>query len=290
MFSLYINDVVDVLSHTTPHQFADDLQLYKNANLDNESLNQAVSQINYDLSSVHYWSICNRLNLNCGKSQAIVIYNSIIDPDSPIMLNGMTIPYAHKIKNFGVIFNRLFNWDDHIAHICSKVYGMLRKLYSISEFIPRKLRHKLVVSLILPYFLYCDIIFVECNAICKRKLEVCFNACIRFIFNLKKFETIGNKLSSIVGCSLFQYYNFRLATFIYKIISLRQPHYLYRELQFAISDRTNNLIMPAFHSAVIHNSFSIKSVRVWNSLPNYIKSSRSLLIFKHSCRRFYCIS
>lgn len=291
LFTLYINDVVNVLSFSTPHQFADDLQLYKSSDIDDKSLDQAVVEINDDLKSVHCWSICNRLDLNCKKTQAIVIYNAKIDHCLlPIMLNGLTIPYSDKVKNLGIILNSLFTWDDHVAYVCSKVYGMLRKLYSVSEFIPRKLRRKLVVSLILPYFLYGDIVFMECSAICKRKLEVCFNACIRFVFNLRKFDSIGNRLNSIVGCSLFAYYNFRLAVFVYKIISFRQPSYLYREFQFAISGRTNNLIMPVFNSAVANISFRVKSVRVWNSLPNFIKSSRSLQSFKNSCKRFYFIS
>lgn len=63
IFSLYINEVVDGLFHTTPHQFVEDPQLYKDANIDNESLDQAVIQINDDMSRVHYWYIYNRLGI-----------------------------------------------------------------------------------------------------------------------------------------------------------------------------------------------------------------------------------
>jgi len=224
LFSFYINDITNVIKYSLPHQFADDLQIYKESQLDDFSLSNAVSGINADVSSILNWSIENRLDLNAEKSQAIVIYNSKLDAVlKPIVLNGMVIPYVDKVNNLGLIMNSNFTWDDHIALVCSRVYGMLRKLSSVSEFMP--LKRKLIVSLVVPHFLYCDIIFSECSSKCKRRLEVCFNSCVRFIYGLRKYDTIGNKITCIFGCSLFDYYNVRLAHIVFKILLYGQPYY-----------------------------------------------------------------
>ena len=180
-------------------------------------------------------------------------------------------------------------WDDHIALVCSRVYGILRKLSSISEFLPRKLKHKLITSLAIPHFLYCDSIFSECSSKCKRRLEVCFNSCIRFIYGLKKYNMIGNKKYCIFGCTLFDYYNVRLASLVFKILLYGQPLYLYRNFQYAQSTRTKTLLIPTHSSVIIANSFFVRSIRLWNSLPRVAKYANTIRKFKLECKKHFNI-
>lgn len=288
LFTFYINDITTVIKHSRPHQFADDLQIYKASKLDDDSLSVAVSEINVDVSSILEWSFINRLDLNAEKSQAIVVYNSSINNVlKPILLNGILIPYVDKVNNLGLIMNSKFTWDDHIAFVCSKVYGMLRKLSSISEFMPRALKRKLIISLVVPHFLYCDSLFSECSAQCKRRLEVCFNSCVRFIYGLRKYDSIGNKVMCIFGYSLFDYYNVRLARIVFKILLHGQPFYLFRHFHYAHSTRTRTLLMPAHSSSVVDNSFVVRSIRLWNSLPRAAKFANTFFTFKNECAKFF---
>lgn len=226
--------------------------------------------------------------MNIGKTQAIVIYDNIFDSSilPPIIINNIKIPLVNKVKNLGVMLNSLFTWDNHIGVICSKVYNMLRKLYSISEYIPRSLRKKLIVSLIFPHFIFGDIIFSNLSSSCKRKLKVCFNACLRYIHKRKKFDPISDVENSIVGCSLFTYYKLRQALFIHKIIITQQPYYLYKNLLFPFSNRTNILIIPIHSSLIMSNAFAVSSARLWNTLPIEIRKSKNLIEFKDLCKVF----
>lgn len=289
LFSLYVNDITKEIKHSIPHQFADDLQCYIASSLDQATINISISKMNEDLNGIYEWSINNKLDLNIKKSQAIIIYDNVFDSTvvPPIMLNKITIPFINKVRNLGIIMNNLFTWDNHIGLICSKVYNMLRKLYSISAYIPRSLRKKLIVSLVLPHFLFGDIIFSNCSALCKRKLEVCFNACLRFIFKRRKYDSVSDVVNSIVGCPLFTYYKLRHSLLMFKLRLTKQPIYLYRNLQFASSDRTCNLIIPSHSSSIMSNSFIVSSAVLWNSLPNEIKSCTKLMKFKTLCKSFF---
>lgn len=107
--------------------------------------------------------------------------------------------------------------------------------------LPVWLRHRLIQSLIVPLFTYGDALFSSTNVGNMRKLEVCFNACLRFIHKRKKFDRLSDIRNGLLGCTLPVYYKYRLALQIYTVISTRKPAYLYDPLTFARSSRTRNI-------------------------------------------------
>lgn len=283
LFSVYINDVISVLKFCTPHLYADDLQIYLSGSL--EQLSQRTEEINIDLSSISSWAIKNKLKLNPSKSQALTISSVAVDLVKPsIELNGVIVPFFQKVRNLGIIMNERLNWDSHVESICGKVYAALRTLRTAKHYLPFFLRRKLVISLVIPHFLYGDIIFSNCSGASQYKLNLCFNACLRFIHSIRKFDHISHVSDSIFGCSLWDYYNYRTLIFLRKIIDSHQPEYFYKDLVFAVSNRTKNLIIPRHTSARMNRSFSVRGARLWNGLPHHVKSSVTLPAFRRACR------
>lgn len=180
--------------------------------------------------------------------------------------------------------NERLNWDNHVESICGKVYAALRTLRTAKHSLPIFLRRKLVISLVVPHFLYGDIIFSNCSGAARYKLNLCFNACLRFIYSIRKFDHISHVSDSIFGCSLWDYYNYRALIFLRKIIASHEPEYVFKDLVFAASNRTKNLIIPKHTSARMNRSFSVRGARLWNGLPHHVKSSDTLPAFKRACR------
>jgi hypothetical protein len=142
-----------------------------------------------------------------------------------------------------------------------------------------EMRLKLVHALVIPHFLYCDIIIACVNSRLRNKIVKAFKSVIRFCHNLKKRETTRHFSKSIFGCEIFDYFDYRFVLFLFKIIHFKEPSYLYDKLVFSKSDRTCNLILPKF-SNLQKNRFVVKSARIWNNLPNNIKRECDFNKFK----------
>jgi hypothetical protein len=85
----------------------------------------------------------------------------------------------------------------------------------------------LVRSLIVPIFLYTDVVyFNSLTGLEFRRLELAVNACTRYVFGLRSFDDISEFLRCILGYTLFEYLELRLACFIHKIGLVGAPSYL----------------------------------------------------------------
>jgi hypothetical protein len=71
-------------------------------------------------------------------------------------------------------------------------------------------RRKLVTSLIVPQFLYCDIIFCESSMRLREKLKFAFNSSARYIYSTSRFRHISPYANQILGVPLDTYYSFRV--------------------------------------------------------------------------------
>lgn len=103
---------------------------------------------------------------------------------------------------------------------------------------------------------------------------------MRFIHRRKKFDHLSDVRNSILGCDLLTFYKFRTYVQIYKIISEKNPPYLYDSIEFARSARTLNIAYGIPRTNILLESFSIRSAQYWNSLPNWVKLSANIHEFK----------
>ena len=69
LFLLYINHLLNCLSHSQPHMFADDTHL---TFADND-ITKIERYLNYDLANIRQWLIVNKLTLNMSKTELMVI-------------------------------------------------------------------------------------------------------------------------------------------------------------------------------------------------------------------------
>lgn len=151
---------------------------------------------------------------------------------------------------------------------------------SVRDFLSIEHRRRLVVSLIIPLFTYGDVVFSSLNETQKRKLELCFNSCLRFIHKRRKFDHLADVRDSILGCNLETYFKYRLMVFLFTIMIHKEPYYLFNSLEFLNSARSRNLRYPRPRSTFMNHSFIVRAAQQWNSLPNGIKMSTSINEFK----------
>ena len=100
----------------------------------------------------------------------------------------------------------------------------------------------------------------------------------------RRFDHISMYSNSILGISLVNYYKYRSILYLFRLIKYGQPRYLYNEIQFAMSARTRNLIIPVHTSRTL--SLFTYGVTLWNCLPTAAKFASSESAFRDACGYF----
>jgi hypothetical protein len=96
------------------------------------------------------------------------------------------------------------SWREQVSRVVSRTYSTLRLIYRFQRYTSRDLRIYLVRSLIIPIFsVYGCCVFSF--------------ACGVGVFDLRRFDHISEFSRDILGYTLFEYLELRLAYFIHKI-------------------------------------------------------------------------
>jgi hypothetical protein len=98
--------------------------------------------------------------------------NHLLGPLPALFLGDDFIPYVFKAKNLGVTFSYNLNWGDHVSTICRKVYEALAGLRRLADVTPFAIRMRLVVALVIPFFIYCDCVYFALDSYSLRKLTM----------------------------------------------------------------------------------------------------------------------
>lgn len=281
LFSLYINDLPSQLSHCNIHIYADDVQIYISSK--NDLIYECSVKLNEDLNKVSAWAASNGLYLNPKKSKCLVISkrNQHIPPDICITLGNQTIEFVESTKNLGIIFNKSLKWNTHVNAATGSTFAMLRTLYPTQHLTPIKIRELLAKTFIMPKLLYGCEIFASCDAGSKTRLNVAFNAILRYVYGIKRYDGTSLYSKSLYGVSFDDLLKIKSLIFLHKIIYTKEPNYLYNRLRFARSSRGRKLILTRHRSLISDWQFFINSVRLWNSLPPSTQLIGNAIQFKN---------
>lgn len=282
LFSLFINDLPSVLTFCSAHLFADDVQIYFNADV-NYNIDVVARKINSDLHSVWLWSQRNLLFINSSKTQAILFSHSKIKINHPMLfLNGDLIVFVDKVVNLGITFMCNLCWEAQINIQCGKIYGTLKKLHLVARHLDIATKIRIFKTLLFPHFIYGDFLYTNASMAALDRLRVALNSCIRFVYNLPRISRVTHLQKTLIGCNFSQFYKFRSCVNLFRIIHTKKPEYLYTKLRPLRSTRTKSFLIPQHSSFYYSQSFFARGVVNWNQLSISIKNSHSYKNFKEN--------
>ncbi|KAG6453237.1 hypothetical protein O3G_MSEX008037 [Manduca sexta] len=299
LFAIFINSISKNLS-SSYHLYADDLQIYSQAPL--SELNRAITAVNSDLCAISSWSKRFGLRVNPVKTQVIVIGSSRMVSRldwaalSPIVFDGVTIPFSETVKNLGIIFDRCLSWGPQLTAVSRRLFASAASLKRLRNFLPTATKIALAQTLLLSVFDYADVCYLDLSQIQLDKLERLQNFCIRFIFGLRKYDHISKFRSKLKWLPIRLRRNTHVLSLLYNILfNPSSPHYLKDHFHFlheshALSLRSSEnlkLRTPLHGSAFFDNSFTVQAVRLWNALPLSIRQAPSLNVFKEKVKSHY---
>ena len=136
LFLLYINDIPDSLSHSTPSLYADDTEICASS----RNYADLVAKVNIDLENTHKWMLKNKLQIHPTKSKYMIIGSSYnlknkVSSD-PVLINNVAIPKINKYTCLGVTMDERLSWEKHTDSICSKVSAGIGAMRRVKSFVP----------------------------------------------------------------------------------------------------------------------------------------------------------
>ena len=138
-------------------------------------------------------------------------------------------------------------------------------------------------------FNYCNHILINLSSKLQTKIQRVQNACIRFIYSLKRRDHVSPFLVKTNWLNMNSRRLLQCLCMVYKIYKNIVPSYLTLPVSSLYSQQTYftrgiRVPIPHHKTNIKHNSFYIKSVNDFNNLPPDIVLSSSFNVFKRNVK------
>ena len=218
-----------------------------------------------------------------------------LETNLTINLNSQEIQKVNKTKFLGIIIDQHLTWKSHIEYIATKISKTIGILCRIRFYINQALLKILYNNLIYPYLYYGNIVWANNYPTRLDKLLKLQKKALRVItFSLYKAPSLPlfQKLNLL---DINKINDFLASTFCFNLKSNSLPVYFN---DFCIENtqvhnhhtrKCNNL-----HKKFNRTNFGVYSTRnkvinVWNTIPNEIKQSISINVFKKKDQTVFII-
>ena len=293
LFIMYINDITKTSNVLEFILFADDTTiLYSSEHIVND-----IPVINKELSEVSNWFKTNKLSINAGKTNYMIMgtprMTSIISADDStlqydidIILDDTKLQRVTKTKFLGVIIDENFTWKSHIEGISKTISRNIGVINKVKLFMPDRILHSLYCTLVLPYINYGILIW---GSACKTnvdKLHKLQKWAVRTISNSHyrshseplffKYDILNvyDAYTLEVGVFMYKYFIGQLPKIFDGLFTKRSDIHDYRTRRSNDFNHTRN--KKVFTDQAIRTAGPI----LWNSLNEHLKNVNSVNHFR----------
>jgi len=249
-----------------------------------DDLKVLVEEVNLDLLKVKEWVDTNRLSLNVEKTNYILITDSDPNGLQPVMISGQIINRVTCCRFLGLYFDDKLTFKFHTNELCKKLSRVVGMMNRISGMVPPSVKIKIYNSLIYSRVSYGVAVWGGASSANISRMD-------RLLKRAYKYVSFGCRGFSIASNSFFKFssiYDYFSMLKFYRIVSLGEHRFFATILGELMPSHdhntrfvTNNLLnTPRLSKTKCQRMFLYRSVAMWNSLPESIKSCPSILGFK----------
>ena len=279
LFNIFLNDLFYCDIDSAICNYADDNHLCNSR----KSIDDLKVAIEKDAFQAFTWFKSNNMDANPDKFQLIAM-NRKGSIDLSISILGNTICSSDSMKVLGVTLDTKLSFDKHVSDICGKASAQISVLKRLSRYLNETSRIQIYKSFISSNFTYCPAAWIFCGKKNSNKLEKLQERALRFVFSdldssYNDLLLRGNFLSLSALRLKF------MAIEVYKSANGLNPIYLNNLFEvnntgYGLRD-SNRFKQHKFETKKFgYRSFRYYGSKLWNSIPNDIKSSKSLYAFK----------
>ncbi|KAI2668430.1 RNA-directed DNA polymerase from mobile element jockey [Labeo rohita] len=288
LFSIYMLPLGNIIRKhgISFHCYADDTQLYISTRPDETS---ELSKLTECVKNVKDWMTNNFLLLNSDKTEILLIgpkNNTQNLLTYNLQLDGCTVT-STTVKSLGVILDSNLSFENHISHVTKTAFFHLRNIAKLRNMLPVSDAEKLVHAFMTSRLDYCNALLGGCPASSINKLQIVQNAAARVLTRSRKYDHITPILKSLHWLPIRFRISYKIALLTYKALNGLAPAYLtsllprYNPSRSLRSQNSGLLVVPRIaKSTKGGRAFSHLAPKLWNSLPDNVRGSDTLSLFK----------
>ena len=282
LFALYINTLPDVVMHSSPYLFADDVTLFLRHN-ENLSLADNSRRLNEDLASCQKWALDVNGAFSAEKTTLLSSYGTAENA----MMDGTQIQAETSVKHLGVTLTGNLDFTAHYKTIFVKFKQRVNLLCYMGQFLPANvclLLYKCYVRPTVEYAVpvWCfSLTVAQLSALDILQARVCRRILKSFNIPVDFHESKGN-LNEMCHLQSLKYRRQYLSLILmYKFIHFH-PEYLERfNVSVTHSARRPNKLVFKKHGKYLSSLFIFRIGMLWNCLPPAITAVSNLSDFKN---------
>ena len=293
LFIVFINDLPAAIKHSIVDIYADDTTLSSSADI--EVAPQAISEnLQKDLEETRVWSIKNKMVLSDSKTKCMLVTGKRLESKFSdncslhLKLNGTEIKQVNSQKLLGVTIDNKLSFDDHIERLCKKLTQKIAVLRKIRRFLPLEERKLYYNAMIKQSMLYGATVWTTCSADNIKKVLQLQKRAARVILRADTRANSVQLFKKLGWIPFFQEAKINKCSIIYKRLNGDCPGYIEDLLKrnCDVHSRQSrhgatNLVCPHFRRETEGGrTFTISSIRLWNSLNTQLKKVDSISSFK----------
>ena len=285
LFNIFINDLFLIIENCTLCNYADDNTLYACR----QNLDDVIVALQKDFCKLSEWFHNNSMVLNPEKCYFMVLgTNDNID----FTYNQVVIKNSSQVKILGILIDNKLSFKTHINQICKVANQKLNAINRVSGYMSQYKRKLLTTSFIKSQFNYCPLIWMFCskqsmdkiNKIHERTMRLVINdysSDFHHLLNLTNDISVHQRCINSLMTEVYKYINGLSPDLMNDVFTLRENKYNLRNFNIFKSEnpRTNKYGL---------ETIAYRSGQLWNTLPNNIRQSYSLTIFKKNIKNWNC--
>ncbi len=238
--------------------------------------------------TLSWWSTptSNFLLLNSDKTEILIIgpkNSTQILLDYNLQLDGCNVT-SSTVKNLGVILDNNLSFENHTSNVTKTAFFHLRNISKLRNMLSVSDAEKLVHAFMTSRLDYCNALLGGCPASSINKLQVVQNAAAT---RSRKYDHITPILQSLHCLPIKFCIIYKILLLAYKALNDLAPAYLtnllsrYNPTRSLRSQNSGLLVVPRIaKSTKGGRTFSYLAPKLWNSLPDNVRGSDTLSLFK----------
>ena len=286
LFNIFLNDLFLFVSNSKLSNYADDNTLYTTGS----NLNEAKEVLLNDFKVVTEWFYENYMVLNEGKCHFMCIGKNT--ENETLVFNDIILQNSKEEKILGVIIDNKLTFKSHIEELCKKASQKISALSRISNQLNDSEKKLLFNAVVKSQFNYCPLVWMFCSRTSNNMINKVHERALRIILNddINNFETLLQNNNDICNhhkniqtmmIEIFKIENELAPPIMESMFEKRPTNYSLRNFQEFLTERKRTV-----HYGL--ETLSYRSPQLWSLLPQNIKESESIEIFKKKVKDWIC--
>ncbi len=277
------------------HIFADDTQGYLIIK-SNTNWIEVERQVQDCMGDIGCWMRDNFLKNNEDKFEYIIFHQTqrhLRPLDFSLRLSNTTFIPADHVRNLGVVQDACLSMEKQVTAITRSCYHQIHLIGKVRRYLTTSACKALVQSLVISRLDYANVLLYGLPQRLTSRLQRLQNTAARLITYTPRRDHISPALMSLHWLPTEYRPRYKILLHVYRALHDLSPPYIedmvrrYQPLRPLRSSGQGLLVTPKTRTQYGRRSFRAAAPELWNSLPQDIRDSESLPVFKRKLKTHF---